>query len=107
MTTFERIKKLSAKKGITISQLTSELEMGENSIYRWKTQKPALDKLQKVADYFNVSIDYLVGRTDNQAIDTDIPPEATTLAAHIDPTATEEDMKKILEYIDFIQQKYK
>ncbi|MEF3400932.1 helix-turn-helix transcriptional regulator, partial [Listeria monocytogenes] len=62
MTTFERIKKLSAKKGITISQLTSELEMGENSIYRWKTQKPALDKLQKVADYFNVSIDYLVGR---------------------------------------------
>ncbi|HAW6268588.1 TPA: helix-turn-helix transcriptional regulator, partial [Listeria monocytogenes] len=59
MTTFERIKKLSAKKGITISQLTSELEMGENSIYRWKTQKPALDKLQKVADYFNVSIDYL------------------------------------------------
>ncbi|EIZ2777019.1 helix-turn-helix transcriptional regulator, partial [Listeria monocytogenes] len=60
MTTFERIKKLSAKKGITISQLTSELEMGENSIYRWKTQRPALDKLQKVADYFNVSIDYLV-----------------------------------------------
>ncbi|EDN7006438.1 helix-turn-helix domain-containing protein [Listeria monocytogenes] len=107
MTTFERIKKLSAKKGITISQLTSELEMGENSIYRWKTQKPALDKLQKVADYFNVSTDYLLGRTDNPQIDSDIPPEAATLAAHIDPAATEEDMKKILEYIDFIQQKYK
>lgn len=107
MTTFERIKKLSAKKGITISQLTSELEMGENSIYRWKTQKPALDKLQKVADYFNVSIDYLVGRTDNPYVDNDIPQEAVTLAAHIDPSATEEDMKKILEYIDFIQQKYK
>ncbi|EMV1483510.1 helix-turn-helix transcriptional regulator, partial [Listeria monocytogenes] len=76
MTTFERIKKLSAKKGITISQLTSELEMGENSIYRWKTQKPALDKLQKVADYFNVSIDYLVGRTDNPYVDNDIPQEA-------------------------------
>ncbi|HCW3213494.1 TPA: helix-turn-helix transcriptional regulator, partial [Listeria monocytogenes] len=83
MTTFERIKKLSAKKGITISQLTSELEMGENSIYRWKTQKPALDKLQKVADYFNVSIDYLVGRTDNPYVDNDIPQEAATLAAHI------------------------
>ncbi|EPW0982070.1 helix-turn-helix domain-containing protein [Listeria monocytogenes] len=107
MTTFERIKKLSAKKGITISQLTSELEMGENSIYRWKTQKPALDKLQKVADYFNVSIDYLVGRTDNPYVDNDIPQEAATLAAHIDSSATEEDMKKILDYIDFIQQKYK
>ncbi|EOT5797137.1 helix-turn-helix domain-containing protein, partial [Listeria monocytogenes] len=81
MTTFERIKKLSAKKGITISQLTSELEMGENSIYRWKTQKPALDKLQKVADYFNVSTDYLLGRTDNPYVDNDIPQEAATLAA--------------------------
>ncbi|EAG8786183.1 XRE family transcriptional regulator, partial [Listeria monocytogenes] len=46
-------------------------------------------------------------RTDNPQIDSDIPPEAATLAAHIDPAATEEDMKKILEYIDFIQQKYK
>lgn len=99
MTTFERIKKLSAKKGITISQLTSELEMGENSIYRWKTQKPALDKLQKVADYFNVSIDYLLGRTDNPQIDSDIPQEAATLAAHIDPAATEEDMKKFLSIL--------
>ncbi|EBF5125595.1 helix-turn-helix transcriptional regulator [Listeria monocytogenes] len=107
MTTFERIKKLSAKRGITISQLTSELEMGENSIYRWKTQKPALDKLQKVADYFNVSIDYLVGRTDNPLIDQNVPKEAAAIAAHIDPDATAEDMKKILEYIDFIQQKYK
>ncbi|ECB9650036.1 helix-turn-helix transcriptional regulator [Listeria monocytogenes] len=107
MTTFERIKKLSAKRGITISQLTSELEMGENSIYRWKTQKPALDKLQKVADYFNVSIDYLVGRTDNPLIDHDVPDEVATIAAHIDSNATDEDMKKILEYIDFIQQKYK
>ncbi|MFM9515411.1 XRE family transcriptional regulator, partial [Listeria monocytogenes] len=51
--------------------------------------------------------DYLLGRTDNPYVDNDIPQEAATLAAHIDPAATEEDMKKILEYIDFIQQKYK
>ncbi|EAC4638157.1 helix-turn-helix transcriptional regulator [Listeria monocytogenes] len=62
MTTFEIIKKLCSDRGMTISQLTSELNMGENSIYRWKTQKPALEKLQQVADYFNVSIDYLLGR---------------------------------------------
>ncbi|MCU18340.1 XRE family transcriptional regulator, partial [Listeria monocytogenes] len=65
------------------------------------------DRLQVVADYFNVSVDYLLGRTDNPQIGKDITEEAVTLAAHIDPSATEEDMKKILEYIDFIQQKYK
>ncbi|HDT8326371.1 TPA: XRE family transcriptional regulator, partial [Listeria monocytogenes] len=81
--------------------------MGENAIYSWKVKTPGADKLKAVADYFNVSTDYLLGRTDNPQIDSDIPPEAVTLAAHIDPSATEEDMKKILEYIDFIQQKYK
>lgn len=68
---------------------------------------PNGESLKKVADYFNVSTDYLLGRTDNPYVDNDIPQEAATLAAHIDPAATEEDMKKILEYIDFIQQKYK
>lgn len=87
--------------------LENELGLPDNTIYQWKNRMPNIERLQVVADYFNVSIDYLVGRTDNPAIDTDIPPEATTLAAHIDPSATEEDMKKILEYIDFIQQKYK
>lgn len=107
MTTFERVKKLAEKNKISLKELAIKLNMGENAIYSWKVKTPGVDKLKAVADYFNVSTDYLLGRTDNQAIDTDIPPEATTLAAHIDPSATEEDMKKILEYIDFIQQKYK
>ncbi|HEM1859839.1 TPA: helix-turn-helix transcriptional regulator, partial [Listeria monocytogenes] len=84
-----------------------KLNMGENAIYSWKVKTPGADKLKAVADYFNVSTDYLLGRTDNPQIGKDITEEVVTLAAHIDPSATEEDMKKILEYIDFIQQKYK
>ncbi|EAC9862479.1 XRE family transcriptional regulator [Listeria monocytogenes] len=107
MTLLDVIKKLCKKRGISVTMLENELGLPDNTIYQWKNRMPNIERLQVVADYFNVSIDYLVGRTDNPTIDTDIPPEATTLAAHIDPSATEEDMKKILEYIDFIQQKYK
>ncbi|EAF4220029.1 XRE family transcriptional regulator [Listeria monocytogenes] len=107
MTAFDRVKELCKKRGIPVSKLESDVGFGKNSIYSWKQNNPSSDKLQKIADYFNVSTDYLLGRTDNPQIDSDIPPEAATLAAHIDPAATEEDMKKILEYIDFIQQKYK
>ncbi|EAG8909603.1 XRE family transcriptional regulator [Listeria monocytogenes] len=107
MTTFERVKVLAEKQKISLKELALKLNMGENAIYSWKVKIPGADKLKAVADYFNVSTDYLLGRTDNPQIDSDIPPEAATLAAHIDPAATEEDMKKILEYIDFIQQKYK
>ncbi|EAF7059043.1 XRE family transcriptional regulator [Listeria monocytogenes] len=107
MTLLDVIKKLCKKRGISVTMLENELGLPDNTIYQWKNRMPNIERLQVVADYFNVSIDYLVGRTDNPTIDTDIPSEATTLAAHIDPSATEEDMKKILEYIDFIQQKYK
>ncbi|EPA2205581.1 helix-turn-helix domain-containing protein [Listeria monocytogenes] len=107
MTLLEVIKKLCKKRGISVTMLENELELPDNTIYQWKNRTPSVDRLQVVADYFNVSVDYLLGRTDNPYVDNDIPQEAATLAAHIDPAATEEDMKKILEYIDFIQQKYK
>lgn len=98
MTAFDRVKELCKKRGIPVSKLESDVGFGKNSIYSWKQNNPSTDKLQKVADYFNVSTDYLLGRTDNPYLD-DIPHEAATLAAHIDPAATEEDMKKFLNIL--------
>nr|WP_088327707.1 helix-turn-helix transcriptional regulator [Bacillus cereus] len=66
MSTFNTIKNLANKKGVSLSDLAKQLNMGENSLYKWKTQKPAIDKLQLVADYFNVSVDYLLGRTSKE-----------------------------------------
>ncbi|MCM3223362.1 helix-turn-helix domain-containing protein [Bacillus cereus] len=66
MTTFDRVKKLAEEQKIPISELERKLEMGKNSLYRWKKQTPSSDTLQKVADYFNVSVDYLLGRTEKK-----------------------------------------
>lgn len=62
---FERIKELCKKRGISISELENRIGFGKNSIYKWKTQSPKAETLQKVADYFHVSTDYLLGRTDD------------------------------------------
>lgn len=62
---FERVKELSKKRGISISELEDRIGFGKNSIYKWKKQSPKTETLQKVADYFHVSTDYLLGRTDN------------------------------------------
>ena len=59
------IKSLCNKKGITVSALGVELGLGKNSITRWDENKPSVDRVQKVADYFGVSVDYLLGRTDD------------------------------------------
>ncbi|MED1539125.1 MULTISPECIES: helix-turn-helix domain-containing protein [Bacillus] len=68
MTIVDVIKQLCQKKDISISRLEEEMGFGKNSLYRWKERQPSIDKVQKVADYFDVSIDFLLGRnnkTDN------------------------------------------
>ena len=49
---------------MTIAQLERILDFSGGSIARWDKSRPSVDKLQKVADYFEVSTDYLLGRTD-------------------------------------------
>ncbi|MCO5478503.1 helix-turn-helix domain-containing protein [Enterococcus gallinarum] len=56
------IKELCKQRGISIYQLEETLNFGRNTIYQWNKRVPGIDKLQKVADYFNVSTDYLLGR---------------------------------------------
>ena len=62
MTIFERIKELSKKRNISVKELALQLGFSENLFYRWKTTNPKAEDLAKVADYFNVSVDYLLGR---------------------------------------------
>lgn len=60
---YERIQKLSKEQHKSLTQVAIDLGMSDNAIYKWKSQTPNLISLQKVAEYFNVSVDYLLGRT--------------------------------------------
>lgn len=67
MTTFELIKKLAREQGMTLAQLNEKAGLGKNSIYHWSTKTPSTDSLSKVADVLHVSVDYLLGNTDDPA----------------------------------------
>lgn len=69
--TFEKIKELADKKGISINRLEEQLGFSRNTIYNMKTKKPNAERVATIADYFNVSTDYLLGRTDNPRIASD------------------------------------
>ncbi len=62
-----RLKELRKKKGISQLRLATELNTTQNTISRYETgeREPGIDELIKIADYFNVSVDYLIGRTEN------------------------------------------
>ncbi|MGC0310718.1 helix-turn-helix domain-containing protein [Streptococcus sp. CL9.43] len=69
---FDRIKELADKQKISLNILEEKLGYSTNYLYSLKKGNPKSDRLQEIADYFNVSTDYLLGRTDNPAISSDL-----------------------------------
>lgn len=65
-----RLKFLRKQKNITQLKLAMDLNMNQNTISRYENgeREAGYQELIKIADYFNVSIDYLLGRTDNPKI---------------------------------------
>lgn len=62
-----RLKQLRKAKGISQLNLAMHLNTNQNTISRYETgeREPAINELIKIADFFNVSVDYLLERTDN------------------------------------------
>ena len=61
----ERIKLIAKSKGLTVSTVLKEVNLGRNTMANFKTSMPKADNLAKITDYLDCSIDYLMGRTDD------------------------------------------
>lgn len=100
MTTIEKISKLFDESGKSARSILLELNFSPTALSEWKRgkAKPTAAALTKIADYFNVSVDYLLGRAE-----TPLPPDAIpvsgefmslpvigTITAGYDGTAQEE-----------------
>ena len=85
--TFEKVRELAKKQGLSLNQVEEKLGYSKNTLYSLKRQKVSSERLQEIADYFHVSTDYLLGRTDNPAIASD-----DTIAGY-----TSDDLRKMAE----------
>ena len=65
-----RLKEIRKAKGISQLKMAMDLNTNQNTISRYETgeREPGIAELIRIADYFNVSIDYLLGRTNNPRI---------------------------------------
>ena len=63
-----RLKKLRKERNVSQLKLALDLNMNQNSISRYENgeREADYDTLIKLADYFDVSLDYLLGRTENK-----------------------------------------
>lgn len=100
MDLYEKIKELAAQRKLSIRRLEEELGFANGSLKQWKTSNPGADKLTKVADYFHVSVDYLLGREEKPfPSDADLT-ELIDKSTHFDgreyPDEVKQGMKDVL-----------
>lgn len=92
----ERIKSLCGNNGISVTVLENILGLGRGTILNWDTSSPSITNLKKVADYFGISVDFLIGA------DTSASVDAMCIAKRYDNLSQE---KKVLieQYFDTIE----
>ena len=67
MTIYERIESLRKSKGLSQGKLEKQLGFSNGSISKWKNSTAKVERLQKLADFFGVSVEYLMtGKEDEQ-----------------------------------------
>ncbi|OUN23005.1 helix-turn-helix domain-containing protein [Blautia sp. An81] len=85
---YENVKEAARLKGYSINRLEKELGFARSYISKFKTITPSADKIQKIADFLEVSVEYLM---------TGEQPKSQQL--------TSKDMKDITKDVESIMQK--
>ena len=72
---YSNVKRICDKKGISVGKLEKELGLSNGSISKWRNSTPKYDRLQKIADYFNVSVDFLMNGNENESNTPELTPK--------------------------------
>ncbi len=105
----DRLKKLREQKGITQKELGRIINISDRVIgyYESNNRFPKDEYiLKKLADFFEVSIDYLVDRSDNNKIVSQFVAESVSDYGIILSDLPEEAVEKVKEYVELMRLKY-
>jgi len=91
-----KIHELCIITGTSISKLEKELKFGNGTIHKWVKSYPSIDKIKKVADFFNVSIDFIIGRSS-------LSTEAEIIAGSCSKLSAEKQ-ELVKQYLFILQQ---
>lgn len=95
MSIYDRIKSKADEKKISIKALERESGLGNGVIKRWNETSPQCNKLEKVANYLHVSIEWLITGKENKDLSEE---ENEIIAAYKDAApAIQEAVRKLLD----------
>ncbi len=100
----ERLKNLRLEKNLTQKQVAQRLNISQQAYGQWETGKlnPKKETIQMFANFFNVSIDYLLGNTDNKDEEMQI-----LLRGTLEGLTDEEKKQFEIEFKEFLKERDK
>lgn len=102
-----RLKELREQKGLSQKAFSMKLGVSQSTVGMWESKKrePNFETAKKIADFFNVSVDYILGRTNEpNQIDLDKELEGVQFALYSETKElTDEEKKSVLDFVKFLK----
>lgn len=105
----ETLLKLLKEKNVTKNKMLCDLNLSKNSFVAWAKRGtiPSGETLAKIADYFNVSTDYLLGKTDEKNKPAEILDERAVRLNELMKGLTPSEIDQLLDYVRFLSERNK
>lgn len=104
----QRLKELRQSNGLTCEEFGKKMGVSKVSEWQWENSinYPNQDTIIRIANYFNVSIDYLLGVSDNPRPDVQLDEFQVALYNGTEEL-TDEQKEDLLQYVDYLKSKKK
>ena len=110
MTLSERLKFLRKQKKITQEELAKQINVERSTVGKYETgTTPSMEILIRIANYFDITIDYLLGNTDTKEQKEKTPSNDEDVKVALfggDSEVTDEMWNEVKQYAEFIKSKY-
>ncbi len=97
----DKIRELRLEHRMSQTELAKAIHASQQAITKWENGKsePSSSAIIDIAGYFNVSSDYLLGRTTDRVPDKDLSKNQKLVAYSIDPDISNEERQAIIEMV--------
>lgn len=104
---YEMFQKLLDERGATAYQVSKATGISTGSLTDWKKGRssPKIENLQKIADYFGVTIDYFYGKVEQKKESSPAVNTVEELIARECADLSQADRQTVLDYIRFLKSK--
>lgn len=105
----KRLKQLRTEQGLTQVEFARLFEISKGTIAMWETaqRSPDLDTTSKLADFFEVTTDFLLGKSDSKTASAPTEEDIKFALFDGDNGISDAAYQEVKQFAAFIKQKYK